>query len=147
MVLYFSTWTLWRLWRFVFCGFYSARSYNFAEYWKHFMARLNGGVHAFGYNCAGSEPIWMKFGALWVAYIACRWPRQILGAIRAESRARERSEFFCQVNNARLYLFPIRQISRTLHTRRGSESWWILSDENFESLPARGLFIKRHIFR
>jgi len=39
------------------------RSYSFAEYWKHFVARLNG-VHAFGYNSAGSEPIWMKFGAL-----------------------------------------------------------------------------------
>jgi len=35
------------------------------EYWKHFVARLNG-VHAFGYNSAGSEPICMKFGALWV---------------------------------------------------------------------------------
>jgi len=41
------------------------RSCNFAEYWKHFMARLNG-VHAFGYNSAGSEPIWTKFGTLWV---------------------------------------------------------------------------------
>jgi len=30
--------------------------YSFVEYWKHFMARLNG-VHAFGYNSAGSEPI------------------------------------------------------------------------------------------
>jgi len=27
------------------------------------VARLNG-VHAFGYKSAGSEPIWMKFGAL-----------------------------------------------------------------------------------
>jgi len=27
------------------------------------MAHLNG-VHAFGYNSVGSEPIWMKFGAL-----------------------------------------------------------------------------------
>ena len=35
---------------------------NFAEYWKHFLARLNG-VHTFGYNSARSEPIWMKFGA------------------------------------------------------------------------------------
>jgi len=34
-----------------------------AEYWIHFTARF-GGVHAFGYNCAESEPIWMKSGAL-----------------------------------------------------------------------------------
>jgi len=29
------------------------------------MVRFNC-VHAFGYDSAGSEPIWMKFGALWV---------------------------------------------------------------------------------
>jgi len=29
------------------------------------MARF-GGDHAFGYNPAVSEPIWVKFGALWV---------------------------------------------------------------------------------
>ena len=39
------------------------RSSSFAEYRKRFMARLNG-VDAFGYNSAGSEPIWIKFGAL-----------------------------------------------------------------------------------
>jgi len=39
--------------------------HSFAEYWKHFIARLNG-VHAFASNSAGNEPIWMKFGALWV---------------------------------------------------------------------------------
>jgi len=26
-------------------------------------------VHAFGYNSAGSEPIWIKCGALWVHYM------------------------------------------------------------------------------
>jgi len=41
------------------------KKHSFAKYWKHFMVRLNG-VCAFGYNFAGSEPIWMKFGALWV---------------------------------------------------------------------------------
>jgi len=39
------------------------RSCSFAEYWKHFMARFND-VHASGYNSAGSERIWMKFGTL-----------------------------------------------------------------------------------
>jgi len=28
-------------------------------------------------------------------YIVCRWPWQILGAIRAEARAREQADFFC----------------------------------------------------
>ena len=39
------------------------RSYSFAEYWKHFMARFND-VHASCYNSAGSERTWMKFGTL-----------------------------------------------------------------------------------
>jgi len=45
------------------------RKASVAEYWKRFMARLNG-VHAFGYNSAGSEPIWMKFGALSTLFAA-----------------------------------------------------------------------------
>jgi len=45
------------------------RRRSFAEYWKHFVARLNG-VHAFGYNSTGSEPIWMKFGVLRVHCLA-----------------------------------------------------------------------------
>jgi len=69
--------------------FYSARSYSFAEYWIHFMARFDG-VHAFGYNSVWSEPIWMKLAHS--EYIVFRWPRQILGAIGAEARARERGE-------------------------------------------------------
>ena len=36
---------------------------SFAKYWKYFVARFND-VHAFGYNFAGSERIWMKFGEL-----------------------------------------------------------------------------------
>jgi len=34
----------------------TARSYASAEYWIHFTPRF-GGVHAFGYNSAESEPI------------------------------------------------------------------------------------------
>ena len=39
--------------------FYSAQSLASAEYWIHFTARFRG-VHAFGYNSAECEPIWMK---------------------------------------------------------------------------------------
>jgi len=53
------------------------------------MARFND-VHASGYNSAGSERISMKFG--YSEYIVWSWPWQILGAIRAEARAGERSE-------------------------------------------------------
>ena len=31
------------------------------ESWKYFMGQKNG-LHAFGYNSADSEPIWMKLG-------------------------------------------------------------------------------------
>jgi len=46
-----------------FACYYSPRSYALAEYCIHFKARF-GGVHAFGYNSAESEPIWMKCRAL-----------------------------------------------------------------------------------
>jgi len=39
------------------------RSYSFAEYCKHCLARLNG-VHTFGCKSVGSEPSWIKFGQL-----------------------------------------------------------------------------------
>jgi len=58
----------------------------------------------------------MKFGALRVYYLELTW--QILGAIPAEARAGERAEFFCQVNNARLYRFPVSQISPNLREHR-----------------------------
>jgi len=66
------------------------------------------GVHAFGYNFAESEPIWMTSGAPWV---------QILGVIRAVSTVSETAEilFFFQVNNARFHPFPVRQILRRLN--------------------------------
>ena len=50
------------------------------------------GVHAFGYNSAESEPIWMKSGEL--EYIVGGWPWQILGTIRAVATIRETAEFF-----------------------------------------------------
>jgi len=86
--------------------YYQARSYSFAEYWKYFIARFNG-VHAFGYNSASSEAV-------------CRWPWQILGAIRAEARARERGEFFLSGKQRAIQPTSVCQISRKLHRRRGS---------------------------
>jgi len=44
-----------------------------------------GGVHAFGYESAESEPIWMKSGALLGTYVG-GWPWQILSAIGAVAR-------------------------------------------------------------
>jgi len=114
-----------------------------SEYAIHLTTRFDG-VHAFGYNSTGSAPIWMKLRALWVHCLPLAW--QILGAIREEARAKERGEFFCQINNARFYRFPVGQISRNLHTRRGSVSRWILSEHIFENFSVRGRFFKKANF-
>ena len=47
---------------------YSAKKLHL---WKYFVVRFNN-VHAFGYNFAGSERIWMKFGNS--EYIVWSWP-------------------------------------------------------------------------
>jgi len=92
-------------------------------------------VNGFGWNLGHSE------------YIVRSWPWQILGAIHTEARVGEWGKvFFCQVHNAWLYRFPVSQISRNLHTRRGSERWWILLEANFENLPTRGLFFQKGNF-
>jgi len=62
------------------------RSYSFAEYWKHFVVHFND-VHSSGYNSAETEPVWMKFGGS--PSTLSEAGRQILGAIRAETRAGE----------------------------------------------------------
>ena len=90
-------------------------------------------VYGFGWNLGYSE------------YIVCSWPWHILGVIRAEARAGELAEilfFFGRVNNARLYRFPFSQISRNLHTRRGSMSAWILSENIWEKA-----FLGHHLQR
>ena len=83
------------------------RQRSFAEYWKHFVARLNG-VHTFGYNY--------------------------------------RRIFFGLVSNTQFHQLPVSQISRNLHTRRGSARRWILSENIVENLPIMGLFPKRSAF-
>jgi len=86
-------------------------------------------VNKFGWNLWHSE------------HIVRSWTWQILGAIRAEARAEQRAEIvFCKVNNARLYKFPVSQISRNLHTTCGSERWFILLENN---LSVRGLFFQK----
>jgi len=65
--------------------------------------------------------------------------------MRAEARARDWAEIliFCQVNNARLCRFPVSQISRNLHTGRGSMSLWIRLENICENLPGRAVFFPK----
>jgi len=97
---------------------------SFAEYWKYFVAHFNN-VHVFGYNSTGSERIWMKFGELQVYCLKLALTDFGHDPCRSESRRPCGSFVFCQVNNAQLCRFPVSQISRNFHTRRGSVMWWI----------------------
>ena len=107
------------------------------------MARFND-VHPSEYNSAGSERIWMKFGALQLYCLELA--RTDFGRDPQRSRSGRASRIFCCVNNARLYRFPVSQISRNVHTRRGPERWWILSDNICENLPVRIFFEKKTTF-
>jgi len=93
-------------------------------------------VNGFGWNLGNSEYILPgaspdSFG---------RDPR------RTESGRASRNFVFCPLNNARLYRFSVSLISRNVHTRLGSERWWIHSENICENLPVRGLFPKRSCF-
>ena len=58
---------------------------------EYSMGKKNG-LHAFGYNSAGSEPIWMKSGK--TRAICWGWLWQILGAIRAVVTVWDGADFF-----------------------------------------------------
>jgi len=112
------------------------RSCSFAEYWKHFMACFSD-VHASGCNSAGSKWIWILSGA----------GRDRFWARSAQKREQESEPKFCFLFLSCKYrtTLPIfdHQISRNLHTRRGSERWWILSENICENLPVMALFSKK----
>jgi len=94
-------------------------------------------------KCTDSDEVWSVPSILFGAGHDRSWERS------AQKRERESGQkfcFFCEVNNAWLCPFPVSQISRNLHTRRGSVSPWILSENIFENLPVRGLFPKRQLF-
>jgi len=86
------------------------------------MERLNG-VHAFGYNSAGSEPISMKFGTLWVHCLPLALADFGPNPHRSKSASRS-FVFFCLVNNTRLYQYPVGQICTQDVDLRGGKSFW-----------------------
>jgi len=71
------------------------RSCSFAEYWKHFMARLNGVyVLWFRGKWTNLDEIWDTLSTLFAAGPGRFW-------VPYGTETREREEIFCQVNNAR----------------------------------------------
>jgi len=67
------------------------RRRSFAEYWKYFVARFKD-VHAFGYNSAESERIWMKFGETPSILFGAGPDRFWERSAHAEARARDLAE-------------------------------------------------------
>jgi len=124
---------------FSFCIFTWRRSWSFAGYCKHFVARLND-VHAFGYNSAGSKLIWMKFGDLRVCYLELSLTNFWRDPRRSGSGSASRN-FFCPLNNARFHKLPIGQISRNLHKKTCFRVRMCRFKNICENLPVRGLYI------
>jgi len=86
----------------------------------------------------------MKFGELRVYCLGLALADFGRDPRRSESgRACGSFVFVCQVNNARLCQFPVSQISRNLHTRRGSVTWWILSDFLNWKFALKGSFFQK----
>jgi len=118
------------------------RSSSFAEYCKHFVARLND-VHAFGYNSAGSEWIWMKFGELRVYCLELSLTNFGRDPCRSGSGSTSRNfVFFCPLNNARFHRLLVGQISRNLRKKTCCRVLCGGLENVCENLPVRGLFPK-----
>jgi len=90
------------------------RSWSFAEYCKHFVARLND-VHAFSYNSAGSERIWMKFGELWVYCLELSLTN--FGRDPCRSGSASRNFVFLSIKQRAISPTSVGQISRNLHKK------------------------------
>ena len=113
-----------------------------AEYWIHFTARF-GGVYAFDYNSAESEPIRLKYGALWVH---CRGlaTADFGHDPRSNDIWRARRNFiFCRVSNARFHRFSVGQILRNWNTTRRSARRLKLLEQNLENFTIRCRFSKK----
>ena len=104
------------------------------------MVCLNG-VYAFGYNSAGSERILMKFGAHRVYYLELALADFGHDPRRSKSGRASRN-FFCAVNNARLYRFPV-------STKFAHKTWiWEVVNPVWKHLwkfACKGTFFQRQI--
>jgi len=103
-------------------------------------------VHAFGYNSAESEAIWIKSEALW----ARSWGLALadFGHDPHSSNSFERqpkfSFCFGQVNNARFHRFPIGQILRQLNTTTSIGGSVKTFGTEFWKFYRKGLFFQKN---
>jgi len=119
------------------------RSWSFAEYCKH-LARLND-VHAFGYNSAGSERIWMKLGELRAYCMELSLTDFGRDPRRSGSGSASRNLVFCPLNNALFHRLPVGKISRHLHKKTCFRVLCGALENNCKNLPVRGLFSQKNL--
>jgi len=102
------------------------------------MGQKNG-FHAFIYNSAESEPIWMKFGTLWAKYWRLALADFGRDPLSSDSLRRSRNfVVFCPANNARFQRFPVGKNYDISTQQRQSLSPCKLSEQNFEDFTMRG---------
>jgi len=103
--------------------------------WKYSMGQKNG-LHAFGYNSAQSEPIWMKSRTMLDK--CCGLALADSGSDPSSSdslRGSRNFVFFCLANNAGFRRrFPVQNISTQ---QRRSVKRWKLLEHNFENFIIR----------
>jgi len=78
--------------------------------WKYSMGQKKG-LHAFGYNFAESEPIWMKSGTVWAKcwrLALADFGRDLLSS--DSLRGSRNFVFFCELNNAQFHRYRVGQI-------------------------------------
>jgi len=88
-------------------------------------------VNRFGWNLEHCE------------YVVAGRPWQILGAICIVETVWEASEFFCSLNIARFYRFPVIQILQHLNTTTTIGVVMKISEQNFENFSVRSCFSKK----
>jgi len=72
--------------------------------------------HAFGYNSAKSEPIWMKFGTSVSQMLRLALADFGCDLLSSDSLRGSRILFFSDVNHVRFQRFPVRKILRHFYT-------------------------------
>jgi len=105
--------------------------YSPGESWKYSTWHTNG-VHAFGYNSAESEPIWIESGALWAHCWGLAW--QILGAIRAVATVGAAAKMFLVRQIMHDFIdFPSDKFYDIWTQQRRSVRRWKHLEQNFEN--------------
>ena len=108
------------------------------EYSKYSKVQKKG-LHAFGYNSAESEPIWMKSGKLW----AKCWGLAVadFGAIRLRGSQNLLSGKYRMISP----IFRLKKFTTFSTQQPRSVRWIRFSERNFENFTIKGLFFPKNV--